>query len=298
VLATSQLLGSHPACPALQPASCPAGAPLPYDPPPPARLRRAAGALRSSAVVAALGLARLLTTRAVDYQQHVSEYGVHWNFFITLAALVALTALLPPPPRLLLPAGVAVLALHQAALSLCGLGAWVHSEARGPGWVSLNKEGIGSLWGYWAISLLSAAAGQHLRASSAALAGRARRAPAKRGGGGSGSSPGAGAPGGGNGSARAASQELWMWVAQQVLLLAALWAAVWVAEAVVEPVSRRCAARPGRGPGPSAKGRAGAWLQRRGPRTRLLMPQPLLRRRTAAPLSAWGRARLRHAPPA
>ena len=34
-----------------------------------------------------LGLFRLASVRAIDYQQHVSEYGVHWNFFFTIAAV-------------------------------------------------------------------------------------------------------------------------------------------------------------------------------------------------------------------
>jgi phosphatidylinositol glycan class W len=35
----------------------------------------------------ALGGLRIFLTRAVDYQEHVSEYGVHWNFFISLGLL-------------------------------------------------------------------------------------------------------------------------------------------------------------------------------------------------------------------
>lgn len=33
------------------------------------------------------GAGRALSTHSLDYQNHVGEYGVHWNFFLTLAAL-------------------------------------------------------------------------------------------------------------------------------------------------------------------------------------------------------------------
>lgn len=51
------------------------------------------------------GLARLVTTRSLDYQLAVGEYGQHWNFFLTLAAVKALTAAAAMPRDLWLPAG-------------------------------------------------------------------------------------------------------------------------------------------------------------------------------------------------
>lgn len=34
-----------------------------------------------------LGFSRMLVLKLLDYPEHVSEYGMHWNFFITLACI-------------------------------------------------------------------------------------------------------------------------------------------------------------------------------------------------------------------
>ena len=40
------------------------------------------------AAVVIVGTTRMLVTKAIEYQEHVTEYGVHWNFFFTIAALM------------------------------------------------------------------------------------------------------------------------------------------------------------------------------------------------------------------
>ncbi|WFD32067.1 Glucosaminyl phosphatidylinositol (GlcN-PI) nositol acylation protein [Malassezia sp. CBS 17886] len=115
--------------------------------------------VRRTLPLLALGIARVALVKRTDYPEHASEYGVHWNFFITLALLVpALDAarLLPAARRRwLVPAALGLASVHQLLLSATRLGPWAIAPQRSVHSIlSLNKEGVTSLPGYIVIGFL------------------------------------------------------------------------------------------------------------------------------------------------
>jgi hypothetical protein len=314
-------------------------------------LLRLARGVRAALPLLLLGGARQLATSVVGYQAHVGEYGLHWNFFYTIAAVALLTLALPAPPRWLALLALALSAGHQALLRVdaaqlaaslaallglrggaggaasaaagatgaggpcssgclqqqlasmfpgllhgCGagsamnsssssvggdggadaattaaagaaagaaaaggsvavassVGAWLQAELpvgvrQAAGFLAANKEGLGSLPGYWALHLLGAAVGHHLATSCAATAASARAAllsgaAHERGGGGSGHHGTGGAGAGGAAAVAECGRRVWAWVGAWWVVDLLLWAALAAVEAGVEPVSRRCVA--------------------------------------------------------
>ncbi|KAI0816924.1 GWT1-domain-containing protein [Trametes gibbosa] len=116
--------------------------------------------VRKCAPVLVLGLLRTLSVKGTEYPEHVTEYGVHWNFFITLALIPVLQVILHPlmmrsPISLL---GVIVAISHQLALSMGGIQGFVLDAPRA-GIIAANKEGIVSVTGYLAVHLLGLSTG-------------------------------------------------------------------------------------------------------------------------------------------
>lgn len=256
-------LSTHPPLPP-QPLSAPPSL-LPYRP--------------ASPSLPPAGLARLAATSAADYQHHASEYGVHWNFFLTLAALRLLGLAAPWAARSCWSAGTAgtaLLAAYQCWLSAWGGIQLVHSDERGASLISANKEGLASLAGYWALQLLATAAGHaayHAAAAAAAAAAVGVRRSSRLGGANSAGSSGSlgngdggslgngsgsrGSLGNGGSSSSGFSAGLTIrtkvaavlpaqlrasqarLLAQLALGSATLWAAYWAAATHLQPVSRR-----------------------------------------------------------
>lgn len=109
-----------------------------------------------------MGLLRLVANKGVNYQEHVSEYGVHWNFFLTLAVVMPLaTACLSVWSETTVLTSVSIIMIvYQYTLRL-GLQEYIETGPRQcsspkyiPIWicktVAANREGvlgcIGYLW--------------------------------------------------------------------------------------------------------------------------------------------------------
>mgnify|MGYP005853158229 CR=1 FL=1 len=109
-----------------------------------------------------MGSLRLLTHQEIDYQEHVSEYGVHWNFFYTLAALGPMTAVLPGPTWIV---PTSIMVLYQYFLSNMALQSFMEdaprrcTEQESSSWMCdlfmANREGVLGCCGYVSLYLIS-----------------------------------------------------------------------------------------------------------------------------------------------
>lgn len=106
--------------------------------------------LRASLPLWILGSVRLFLVKATDYQEHVSEYGVHWNFFCTLAVLptgvclgLMLFGRITPDFGII---AFMIAGLYEWLLRYAGLQQWI-LEAPRDNLISANKEGLTSLFG-------------------------------------------------------------------------------------------------------------------------------------------------------
>ncbi|CAF1144421.1 unnamed protein product [Brachionus calyciflorus] len=102
---------------------------------------------------------RLVSVKSTNYIEHVSEYGVHWNFLFTIVVVKLIVCLIQPfirnsPVRSLLLASL-IGFYYQYFLTRKNYTQYLLSDKRDfTSFVDMNKEGIFSCAGYLAIYLV------------------------------------------------------------------------------------------------------------------------------------------------
>ncbi|KAF2100339.1 GPI-anchored wall transfer protein 1 [Rhizodiscina lignyota] len=127
-------------------------------------LQRLRASLWHSLPLLVLGAIRLFSVKGLDYAEHVSEYGVHWNFFFTLGLLPPFMALFQSmfdilPSYSVL--AILVACVYQSALDSTELTAFILTAPR-TDLFSQNREGIFSFAGYLAIFLAGLGTGMYV----------------------------------------------------------------------------------------------------------------------------------------
>lgn len=115
--------------------------------------------LKSSSFLVVIGLARLWSVKATNYIEHVTEYGVHWNFLFT----IVLVKLLACPLQTLIRQsafksfliGLMMAFYYQFFLTQKNYTAYLLSNSKRETFLDANKEGIFSCCGYLSIYLIS-----------------------------------------------------------------------------------------------------------------------------------------------
>jgi phosphatidylinositol glycan class W len=124
-------------------------------------LSRQLQALKVVVPLLVLGLGRFTIIKAFGYQEHVSEYGMHWNFFMTLAGITLLASALSIPLSYSALVASFILVAYHYLLEGMGVAQWI-IEAPRDTFFSQNREGILSCWGYFALYLFGQQVGAYL----------------------------------------------------------------------------------------------------------------------------------------
>ncbi|XP_004462095.1 phosphatidylinositol-glycan biosynthesis class W protein [Dasypus novemcinctus] len=115
-----------------------------------------------------LGIGRLVIIKSIDYQEHLTEYGVHWNFFFTLIVVKLITSLLLTffPPNKSWIVAIGIIVLYQLALDFMHLKKLILYGTDGSGTrvglLNANREGIISTLGYVAIYMAGVQTGSYV----------------------------------------------------------------------------------------------------------------------------------------
>ncbi len=117
----------------------------------------------SSLTLVAHGIARVILSDLFNYKQEVTQYGVHWNIFFTLALIGPLTSLLVGIQKRVSRSVTALIIsiAYELALTKLDLISFI-LEAPRTNFFTENREGIFSTIGYVSVFLVGQSTGLHL----------------------------------------------------------------------------------------------------------------------------------------
>ncbi|XP_051158206.1 uncharacterized protein LOC127279724 [Leptopilina boulardi] len=123
--------------------------------------------IKSCIPLLVLGFARFISIEYLGYQKHITEYGVHWNFFITLAFVKLFISIIPKTitRKYSLSSGIWLLIMYEYGLSGKNLKKWILSEGSRIDFISANREGLVSLPGYIGLYLIAVSIGSVIHSS-------------------------------------------------------------------------------------------------------------------------------------
>lgn len=126
--------------------------------------KRVLSALRSCHTLLILGLLRLYFVKNLEYQEHVTEYGVHWNFFMTLSLLPIVLVIIDPIAEYIPRSMIAVFISGIYEWFLVKDDTLVNYLIMSPRdtLINANREGIASFIGYCAIFVWGQSTGFYL----------------------------------------------------------------------------------------------------------------------------------------
>ena len=119
----------------------------------------------SSWPIALLGIIRLCSVKLLGYQEHISEYGMHWNFFLSLALVKNFAAIVSffTHGRYSLTAFVLIGFCYQFVLVSPFIDATdTLLNNKRDGFLMQNKEGLASCFGLLALYFASVSIGRYL----------------------------------------------------------------------------------------------------------------------------------------
>lgn len=120
---------------------------------------------RSCVPLLVLGIGRSVAVEYIGYQKHVTEYGVHWNFFITLAVVKLFTSMITSTvsSKYSLLSGIWILWMHEYIMK--GLKTWVLQDGPRDDFFSANREGLISVPGYVGLYFVGVAIGRMIHST-------------------------------------------------------------------------------------------------------------------------------------